>query len=478
MPGRVSDLRTRLAGLDAAINNQQLVLEQLETERRDVELELQSFTYPVLTLPHEITSEIFIHCLPDEDEQPNKRHAPLLFLTVCKAWNDVATSIPELWTALSLDIDLLPSAFQNAGVFQTIVAKWFGHAGSLPLTLILRGYMEAVLGNEDCLKNIISQYSARLRRLNLHLEIDDFTMLDYLEGTATFPRLESLTIGLPYNDGSIVEQDIEIFDHAPALRQLTLIEEAIPSFVALLSWQTLTKFHGGSFTIEECLEVLRWAPLLTDCTFCVSAEPYYGREIVSHTSLQSFSLTEDPEDGDCTADIFKQITLPSITTLRIAGVGDLDDDDSFQTFISRSSPPLRTFSFRGYEDEMGPILPECFRCLTMITDLEIGEVEDDFEEHFFRLLENDGKDFLPSLQNLSFVDCTYPGSGYEAMARALCSRWAPKQDGVADLLSFRLLWPKDVRPYFDKTTVLPLAEVASTGVNIHIGPATHNYFDV
>ncbi|KAJ6610367.1 hypothetical protein B0H10DRAFT_413319 [Mycena sp. CBHHK59/15] len=82
-----SDLRERLAKLDAAIIQQQQVLDKLETDRRSVQLQLQSVVYPVLTLPHEITPEIFMYCLP---ELASTLRAPLLLLRVCRAWNSVA----------------------------------------------------------------------------------------------------------------------------------------------------------------------------------------------------------------------------------------------------------------------------------------------------------------------------------------------------------------------------------------------------
>ncbi|KAJ7129156.1 hypothetical protein C8R44DRAFT_71436 [Mycena epipterygia] len=98
----VADLRARLAGLDATIIQQKVLLEQLEADRIAVQTELQSFVYPVLTLPHEITSEIFVRCLPDhlEHEPPRRMQTPILLLAVCKAWNNIAVSTPALGDSL------------------------------------------------------------------------------------------------------------------------------------------------------------------------------------------------------------------------------------------------------------------------------------------------------------------------------------------------------------------------------------------
>ncbi|KAJ7181645.1 hypothetical protein C8R43DRAFT_1117003 [Mycena crocata] len=363
----------------------------------------------------------------------------------------------------------MPIAIKNADRFHAIINKWFGRAGSLPLTFILCGRVEARVGNITCLMEIISQYASRLHILDLHLDMKDLYMLETLAlRISAFPLLQALTIGLPFASHFIAE-NIHIFEAAPALRQLTITECAKPSLLTL-PWQHLTKFRGGFFDIEDCLEVLRSAPLLTYCAFNVGEETDHDNETVLHAGLQFFSLEEDTKNGHGSADILKYITLPSINTLRIADTSDLNHNDSFKSFISHSSPPLRTFSLCGWEEL------ECLQCLMMITDLKIGGMDDEFEQGFLQLLANNGKDFLPNLQNLTFVDYMYPNSGYEEMGRSLCSRWAPKQEGVADLLSFRLVWLEEVRLYFDKATTRPLAKLVAVGTEIHIGPHTHNHF--
>ncbi|KAJ7797342.1 hypothetical protein B0H14DRAFT_3887178 [Mycena olivaceomarginata] len=41
-------------------------LDDMRTRLEDLQNELDSIAYPVLTLPHETTSQIFIHCLPSK----------------------------------------------------------------------------------------------------------------------------------------------------------------------------------------------------------------------------------------------------------------------------------------------------------------------------------------------------------------------------------------------------------------------------
>ncbi|KAJ7181097.1 hypothetical protein C8R46DRAFT_844421, partial [Mycena filopes] len=52
--------------------------------------------YPILTLPVEITAEIFTHCLPDTPAPPSVRIVPLLLARICRQWRNIACGTPRL----------------------------------------------------------------------------------------------------------------------------------------------------------------------------------------------------------------------------------------------------------------------------------------------------------------------------------------------------------------------------------------------
>ncbi|KAJ6577973.1 hypothetical protein B0H19DRAFT_1122031 [Mycena capillaripes] len=56
--------RVRVAQLEAQILHLERSLSELRIEQSLTQERLDSYTYPVLTLPNEIISEIFIHFLP------------------------------------------------------------------------------------------------------------------------------------------------------------------------------------------------------------------------------------------------------------------------------------------------------------------------------------------------------------------------------------------------------------------------------
>ncbi|KAJ7457320.1 hypothetical protein FB451DRAFT_1008992, partial [Mycena latifolia] len=88
--------------LSADISRQKEVLKSLERSKSAAQHQLNALRDPVARLPVELSSEIFIQCLPSRPA-PNAGDAPLLLLSICKAWTDIALSTPALWTAIHAD---------------------------------------------------------------------------------------------------------------------------------------------------------------------------------------------------------------------------------------------------------------------------------------------------------------------------------------------------------------------------------------
>ncbi|KAJ7081775.1 hypothetical protein B0H15DRAFT_735800, partial [Mycena belliarum] len=52
---------------------------------------------PVLSLPVEIVSEVFIHCLPDNPFDRTIPVAAIVLGHVCRQWRAIALAVPQLW---------------------------------------------------------------------------------------------------------------------------------------------------------------------------------------------------------------------------------------------------------------------------------------------------------------------------------------------------------------------------------------------
>ncbi|KAJ6458625.1 hypothetical protein C8R47DRAFT_995027, partial [Mycena vitilis] len=93
-----AELRARLAEIDAEITQQSQRMKDLCENRMSLQSQLDAvLVYPVLTLPLEITSEIFIYCLPDKIARVMLNEAPFVLLKICRQWREIALSTPKLW---------------------------------------------------------------------------------------------------------------------------------------------------------------------------------------------------------------------------------------------------------------------------------------------------------------------------------------------------------------------------------------------
>jgi hypothetical protein len=93
---------------------------------------LESYIYPVLTLPNEIVLEIFVHFLPVYPECPPLTGvlSPTSLTHICRLWRQIAISTPMLWRAVALTDD----AVSSQGVAH-IIELWLERSRSVPLSI-------------------------------------------------------------------------------------------------------------------------------------------------------------------------------------------------------------------------------------------------------------------------------------------------------------------------------------------------------
>ncbi|KAJ7762638.1 hypothetical protein B0H16DRAFT_1269504, partial [Mycena metata] len=89
---RASNLDTKIAILRAQ-------LDDLLAQRATVQEGLDAITYPVLTLPVEITSQIFNWTLAPGGAASTltAEEKSLILGHICRLWRQIALSTPELW---------------------------------------------------------------------------------------------------------------------------------------------------------------------------------------------------------------------------------------------------------------------------------------------------------------------------------------------------------------------------------------------
>ncbi|KAJ7113015.1 hypothetical protein C8R44DRAFT_552140, partial [Mycena epipterygia] len=89
----------RITALDAQISDLERSLLSLRNECRMAQARLDAHVYPVLTLPDEIVSEIFVGTLPEYPLSPPVYGllSPTSLSQICHQWREIALSTPMLW---------------------------------------------------------------------------------------------------------------------------------------------------------------------------------------------------------------------------------------------------------------------------------------------------------------------------------------------------------------------------------------------
>ncbi|KAJ7922930.1 hypothetical protein B0H13DRAFT_84852 [Mycena leptocephala] len=449
--------------------------------RAEIQAELDLYTYPVLTLPHEITSEIFLQSLPstlDFDVVPNPSEAPLVLLQICRSWRTVALSTPRLWCGLDLDVRDHPKLWAPEK-YEEFINTWFDRARTLPLslslcepeprqsrdydsmnvTLFLRAHFltQFPVPSLDTINALLRRHASHLRSLALCLTEDSFVGLH--SGTS-FPILEDLYLSCYYDVRFRPCKDT--FRRAPRLRSLSLF--GIEPTQLTVPWEQLTKFVAENIGIEQCLRLLEKNPRLRELAYSASRQPC--RPPISPLTLSGLVSLELYNDGR----IMPFLELPNLEKLSVSNVTHRVEPIPFPLISSTS---LRTFEF-------GKTTPtvtlEWVRHMEHLTTLELCSSTWDYMDDLFRALNRASEpQFLPKLE--SIVLSEFDSDDLDAdLLKALDSRSTPADDGCTTLESFRLVWPNDTIRTRSSLPVDKLDKLVVRGMKIHVGTQDKNYF--
>ncbi|KAK7049126.1 hypothetical protein R3P38DRAFT_1886112 [Favolaschia claudopus] len=421
------ELRQQIDDLSSKIEAQRLVLNGLIDQRSQVQRQLNSFLDPMALLPLELQSKIFLHCLCPAEEDgiartPDPKAAPMLLLSVCQLWRDIALSTPELWNHLRMESS--PSR-ANDSLFHGI---WLKRSQSFPLALTLEG--SSVLA--DDIQDLIDGCGDRVETLTLRL--------------TTIPLRGSHILREPF----------------PSLKKLNI---------------EFTDVRG--FDIRDWMYILKTSPTLTHLTFSGS----FSRRETKEDSTAPFLLPAlrelhfpdyRPNSRVNATRILKYITLPGLETLHIRCSPNLaDGSKELVAFLTRSSPPLRSLLVDSSTWLSDNSSIEYLRIIPSLTDLTL------MAKDLISVLEILARapDFLPNLRDLACYPVSFlRPADYESVVRML---------DVRPLKSFRLkmMDPSaafgNAAPSWDtapsEDIICELRRIRDSGVSVHVS-AGERYF--
>ncbi|KAJ7262469.1 hypothetical protein C8J57DRAFT_453929 [Mycena rebaudengoi] len=270
-----------MTDLDAQTLALEQALDAFRFERQDLQMRLDAYKYPILTLPTEITSEIFGHFLPPYPERPPTTglSSPELLGQICQVWREIALSTPRLWQAIELN---LPTKSPTMAL--NLLRTWVSRSKNCPLSISLQS-STGLFEDDSPFVEAVIPHSERWEHINFHLPIEVLQLIG-----ADFPLLCSLTLGPTRYAGETDSLDvISPFSNAPLLTQVALSSN-FGSFEIQLSWSQLTSISANYLSSTEFTEILQHSAALRE--FCCDYVDVLTTPALQHLTISD--ILSDP----------------------------------------------------------------------------------------------------------------------------------------------------------------------------------------
>ncbi|KAJ7280841.1 hypothetical protein C8J57DRAFT_1464227 [Mycena rebaudengoi] len=313
--GSILELDTRILTLEEA------ALIAAKLERQDLQTCFDAYKYPILTLPTDITSEIFVHFLPPYPERPPAigLSSPHILGQICWTWREIALSTPRLWRAIELR---LPTKYPTKAL--DLLRTWLLRSKKCPLSISLPCSTRQL--EVDFIQAIIP-HSERWEYIDFKLPIESLRLIG-----AYFPLLRSLALGPTHY--MVVPDSLDAispFSKAPLLTQVTLHNTFVPSEIQL-PWSQLTSISARFLSSAECTEILQHSAALREfrCDY-VKVDAGNLLPVAPLRYLHSLNLG----GGSGHQQLLEVLTTPALQHLMIPDILD-DTIPNINALISRS----------------------------------------------------------------------------------------------------------------------------------------------
>jgi hypothetical protein len=250
--------RARIADLNAQILELESSLQSLKENRELVQSRLNAYTYPVLTLPNEVVSEIFVHVLPvyPKCPPPIGHLSPNLLCQICQKWRSIALTTPAIWRAISLSLRKIRRLEQK----HQLLDDSLGRSGSCLLSIKLHSN----IADDQKLAQFgqtIADKCAWWEHLQLCIP-DPLNVLPNKE--LSLPFLRTLRLG-PDRLMSVTRT----FLTAPLLQKVDLASYS-DAYGPIFPWSQLTVLSVDSLSWNQYADILNQLVNISYCRFRIS----------------------------------------------------------------------------------------------------------------------------------------------------------------------------------------------------------------
>ncbi|KAJ7291945.1 hypothetical protein C8J57DRAFT_1705334 [Mycena rebaudengoi] len=301
-----------------------------------------------LDLPFEITSKIFLDCLPSHGRiRPAVDAPPLLLARICQQWRSVALAIPELWSSIALDDSSSQASYvglsrlfgdpdPSPDAIVKLVDLWFMRAGSHPLSITIN------CGEGEDVVAALSVYFPRCRTIEMYI-----------------PALEFAGIN-------------NISDPLPCLRKLHIHVAPLVWSPTLLTFPNALKLEELRLSAPlrvmpvECFDILENLPRLLHFSASkitgIESHPWRAPESRIFP-LQSLKLWLDPS-------LLALFTLPHLRRLMVRFTSKVDSH-LLLPFLSRSRADITHLNIYFKYCSCDLALELCLRTVPNVSVLRI-----------------------------------------------------------------------------------------------------------
>ncbi|KAJ6463588.1 hypothetical protein C8R47DRAFT_1079879 [Mycena vitilis] len=313
--------RSRITELETQILELEQTISTLQEKRASAQKRLDSYKYPVLTLPNEVVSEIFIHFVPSFPccSTFEGTASPIRLTQICRRWREIAVATPALWRAMSC-------RGNNA-----LIDVWLSRSGCGSLSIEI----EKSHPTPDCSQALSTFLTRRARWEHVNFDLDSFHLSLMDDGPT--PLLRHLRLSIRE---SALPADVLIttFSDAPLLRTVVLNYVVAESII--LPWAQLSSLTLEQIFPYEWVPLLQQTPNLRECRLQVGSA-HTGRPWAEVKLLSLRSLTLTAVDSQMKGFI-ESFIVPSLRHLDVPeSLLRYDPVETLRSFISKSGCELQ-----------------------------------------------------------------------------------------------------------------------------------------
>ncbi|KAK7001868.1 F-box domain-containing protein [Favolaschia claudopus] len=440
-----SALRARLGDIDAELAELRARVETLSAERKLIAAALDSVVYPILTLPIEITSEIFTHHVDglqdsevadDEDSrlclvelESATSAGPLFLAQICRTWRAIALNMPSLWSRVQTP--RLRRSERSSGLGK-LLESWLARTTTnYPLHLKLES-PGADDREPELIPSVAARYAVQWATFSCCLRWSARTssVVDGLRGRLPLLRKLDIKVYTHASEGHLTSR-ITGFSVAPRLRKATIVLIS-PEWITL-PWPQLTHLTLDSQSgrnIPKCIKIVSEMPHLE--VLSIEWGGSHEERPVSVTLRNVRELQINNTDlADWTVDLLPYIVLPRLISLHVES-RHASGKAQLATFLQRSQCLVQSLSFSSTFHSVMQVL----LAMNQVKNLTFPSLEWKRQElaAFMRHIAT-VPHFLPDMRSLHIPICdtVIP---FTEVANMLASRW---HSSPRKLHSFRLI---------------------------------------